>query len=930
MPANLYRLTIDIPLLSLSRDVNKVFIKNLYVDVDDTHIITAPLDYSATIVAGLDTVVVLPATTFGSVYQLQLYGTDGMVLSAFFGMPEADSLLSNLDLHTAYPPRAFYPNAKLDWGRITGDINNQTDLTDIMFTKTAAGELGQALDDLIAWGNIKGSILDQTDLTELMFTKTDAYNLEQELLSVGITGDDAYEVAVKEGFVGTRSEWLAYLVGPKGDQGDVGPKGEPGSDADNTLFREELEAQKLDTGVYVHPQEVGQLLVPLSNITKIVLTPRNFGVVADGIADDTESLRAYHNYCNLRNVPASYVGLKTMAVQADAQIIVNTHWDYNNIDLVLLNGIVPIANWIKRLIVFRVFDANCAYTTRSTTSFITANLKKGSCQPTKGYFDDPGYIYVLDGGTRISGRQFNDPTERYSQSFHIVGNGQTTQALSRTLSNTTDVTTGEAPRMLYRRNSDRGNLLIKNVKLNYDGRFNFQHIMVIERNNVLINHINVNMPSYAQAEAVNQLIRVYACANIGLANLQSNGLPTNNGSGGGYILAIDYAADIYLDKVNTTDNTATGNGWGWIGTNHVNGLYVSRSSIGRIDGHAGIHNVFVDKSTFTDVGVTYGWGGGVISVSQCKLLNSSAVYARVDYGNSFYGTIDISNVTIVESMGTARALYSCKHIGSSNIATRAPDVVNIDGVTVQKSEDLAYSADYKNNTVELIALIPDVDASTSTSQPHVYAPQTINISNVHACNNVDFLVNLSLGSFSVSGNQVKVNIDSLTANKVLFDFSLKFDTISGVTGKTPCRIFAELSNISTFAGVEIESANYPFENLELSRIGRLNKLAVPANETRGIQSVINVRACHIYNYTGDGRTFGNTHNGTARHRTAFLNCTYDSGANIVGAGVIQGLIGRGSVTLPTGVTVTDAFKGWASYSITNTPPPTEPEPTPAP
>lgn len=44
----------------------------------------------------------------------------------------------------------------------------------------------------------------------------------------GPSGDDAYEVAVAEGFVGTRVEWLASLEGPqgpKGDTGDAGPQG---------------------------------------------------------------------------------------------------------------------------------------------------------------------------------------------------------------------------------------------------------------------------------------------------------------------------------------------------------------------------------------------------------------------------------------------------------------------------------------------------------------------------------------------------------------------------------------------------------------------------------------------------------------------------------------------------------------------------------
>ncbi|GLP64305.1 hypothetical protein TUSST3_09250 [Streptomyces sp. TUS-ST3] len=69
----------------------------------------------------------------------------------------------------------------------------------------------------------------------------------------GTPGDDglsAYEIAVADGFTGTEAEWLASLIGPKGDQGDPGatgpagpqgeqgptgpqgPKGDPGDPAD--------------------------------------------------------------------------------------------------------------------------------------------------------------------------------------------------------------------------------------------------------------------------------------------------------------------------------------------------------------------------------------------------------------------------------------------------------------------------------------------------------------------------------------------------------------------------------------------------------------------------------------------------------------------------------------------------------------------------
>lgn len=43
--------------------------------------------------------------------------------------------------------------------------------------------------------------------------------------AAGADGDSAYAVAVANGFVGTEAEWLASLVGPKGDTGDAGPAG---------------------------------------------------------------------------------------------------------------------------------------------------------------------------------------------------------------------------------------------------------------------------------------------------------------------------------------------------------------------------------------------------------------------------------------------------------------------------------------------------------------------------------------------------------------------------------------------------------------------------------------------------------------------------------------------------------------------------------
>jgi hypothetical protein len=45
---------------------------------------------------------------------------------------------------------------------------------------------------------------------------------------VTTTGRDAYQLALAGGFVGTRAEWLASLVGPQGAQGAQGEQGVQG------------------------------------------------------------------------------------------------------------------------------------------------------------------------------------------------------------------------------------------------------------------------------------------------------------------------------------------------------------------------------------------------------------------------------------------------------------------------------------------------------------------------------------------------------------------------------------------------------------------------------------------------------------------------------------------------------------------------------
>ncbi len=141
-----FSLAIDLIRLDIAQPVDEVAIKNVYVDVDDTHIRIAAFDFKSEISAdGL--IVKLPPTTLGSVYEVRLLSQGSAVLSAYFEMPKDDCFLSDLPLYTAFPPRESYPVDVVNWGDIKGSLENQSDLLEKVFSVSDADNLKVKLDD---------------------------------------------------------------------------------------------------------------------------------------------------------------------------------------------------------------------------------------------------------------------------------------------------------------------------------------------------------------------------------------------------------------------------------------------------------------------------------------------------------------------------------------------------------------------------------------------------------------------------------------------------------------------------------------------------------------------------------------------------------------------------------------------------------------
>lgn len=75
---------------------------------------------------------------------------------------------------------------------------------------------------------------------------TDGYKDKVDRIIEISKGYSAYELAVQNGFEGTKEEWIASLKGEKGDQGEQGIQGEQGPQGEQGI--QGIQGEKGDTG----------------------------------------------------------------------------------------------------------------------------------------------------------------------------------------------------------------------------------------------------------------------------------------------------------------------------------------------------------------------------------------------------------------------------------------------------------------------------------------------------------------------------------------------------------------------------------------------------------------------------------------------------------------------------------------------------------
>jgi hypothetical protein len=456
-----------------------------------------------------------------------------------------------------------------------------------------------------------------------------------------------------------------------------------------------------------------------------VVFPDQFGDGFDGTVNDTAAVRLCFFYANENGLLVSYSGLPYANTEADGWIVVNTHFNIAGCELKAVNGLedTPASHTVNTM--YHVYNADTPLVTGNVATpaadgSLVGDYTAGSTRPTADFCRHAGYAYIQgSGGTgpNISNR-YKDGLLSYRQSFAIGVNARTLQPLS------VDMTAETEIYYKYRLMPLRGRIEIVGGTVDTD-TFNNQEIFRIERNNVRIGNMQfMQKDGDADPDTINRLIKIYSAAYVQIDDVVAHAQQDGGDGGGTYVFNFEDFAEVRMHNCTATE------GWGAMGTNNGNGLYVSNCNLNRVDFHNGGHNYFVSDSTVYNRGVYLGWGGGTLQITNCKWIDAPVVNFRTDYGGYFYGNIIVDGVegsnhsfvwTIVDA--------TTNPVGTEVISAPVARSITVRNIT---RTDLDSNGDNR----EIIPVSITVNSGASMIAP--IAPSNIHIENITGAGNWRF------------------------------------------------------------------------------------------------------------------------------------------------------------------------------------------------
>lgn len=623
------------------------------------------------------------------------------------------------------------------------------------------------------------------------------------------------------------------------------------------------------------------------------VTPFDFGVIDGFDTDNTESLRKYHDYCNLNNLSASYAGLKEISIQANAKIQVNTNLFSHGCSVKLLNAVKPTP--ASKYVTYVVMDPNCPSVSSEGIVLDKENLTLHNFFPSKGFYNKTGFISISS-PFPMCNRDRNGAMN-FEQTFWLV-NGQAVLPLSQDISeyNTVNIISRDASRLR----------VIINPPCLIDDGFNNQTFFSIERNQVDFDELIIIETESRASASLDDLIKFTNCGDWTVKNLKIQAMPYSSSLGGTYGLRLSRIANARLINCRGVNGVQSGSTWGVTGSNYVNGLYVDDCSFNRIDIHAMGFNIFVNGGSYNKTCLMVGNGGGIFSIGgKVQLFDCPAFRGRTDYGAHYVNsTIIVGDVIVSASNIDAPVIdFSTNNSIGGPVAMQCPDII-IDGLKENPSV-------LSQKMIRLMF----IHVRKGSTQP-VYPPSHISINNIELNQRTQWNALIDFASFEqndslLTSTRLTVKgINSYARGSYISNDGglgvIEESNPKGATNKIKLRVI--VSDCLVF-GLKMPTIN-PVE-VRVSN-SRCSNLYTPPTEILNY-SLSNVTMMGDDSFAPVKKILGRESTNKSYTRSINgLNTIGSTSYDISSANYIIGAMVESKDTLPTSCTVPLAFTGYIS------------------